>query len=218
MKHIYNNWSYKIFEGFYESNLFNSDTLYHIEQTDKEENYLKDNQYYEIDNWEVFKKEIAKSAVNELLNILPDNEIIQSMKLKDVYSPKYYNYETESLLIDIKLNLTKLKKYCFNTYKEDFDHYLKENFTSYDGFISYISNNLNDFKIEYYNPHNEREINVMIEFYLLSQIYGSTSNNDFIGFETSYHSRLYEDAQELIYEHLEIQENEIQELENELPF
>ena len=30
MKHTYNNWSCKIFEGFYESNLYNSDSLYWI--------------------------------------------------------------------------------------------------------------------------------------------------------------------------------------------
>lgn len=30
MKHTYNNWSRKIFEGFYESNLYNSDFLYCI--------------------------------------------------------------------------------------------------------------------------------------------------------------------------------------------
>ena len=67
MKHIYNNWSTKIFEGFYESNLYNSDTLYGITQADVEGGYLKDNQEYDIDNWEDFTKEVAESAVYELL-------------------------------------------------------------------------------------------------------------------------------------------------------
>lgn len=218
MKHIYNNWSYKIFEGFYESRLYNNDSLYWITQNDKDEGYLKDNQYYDIDNFEVFKKEVAENAVNELLNILPDNEIIQDMKLKDIYSPKYYNYETDSLIIDIKLNLTKLKKYCFNTHKKEFNQYLKDNFSSYDGFISYISNNINDFKIEYYNPHNEKEKNVMIEYYLLSQIYESNSSKDFEGFETSYHSRLYDDVNEIQYEHLKIMEDTPLKIVDEIAF
>ena len=194
MQHTYNNHSLKIFEGFYESNLYNSDSLYWITQTDKEEGYLKEDQYYDIDNWEEFKKEVATNAVDELLNILPDNEVIQDMKLKDIYSPKYYNYETDSLIIDMKLNLTKLKKYCFNTYKKEFNQYLKDNFTSYDGFISYVSNNIDDFKIEYNKPHNEREINVMIEYYFLSQIYESNSSKNFEGFATTYHSRLYDNV------------------------
>lgn len=218
MKHTYNNWSYKIFEGFYESNLYNSDSLYWITQTDKEEGYLKDNQYYDIDNWESFTKEIAENAINELSNILPDNEIIQDMKLKDIYRPKYYNFETDSLIIDIKLNLTKLKKYCFTTHREDFNKYLKENFTSYDGFISFISNNINDFILDYNQKPNNKELNTMIEYYLLSQIYGSTSNNDFIGFDTSYHYRLYEDVNEIQYEHLKVMEDTPINAENELVF
>ena len=111
MKHKYNNWSCKIFEGFYESNLYNSDSLYWITKNDIDEGYIQNNQYYDIDNWEQFTKDIAKQAVYKLLDILPNNDIIQDMELKDIYSPKYYNYETDSLIIDIKLNLTKLKKY-----------------------------------------------------------------------------------------------------------
>lgn len=206
MKHTYNNYSVKIFEGFYESRLYNSDSLYWITQTDKEEGYLKENQYYDIDNWEEFTKEVGANAVYELLSILPDNEVIQDMKLKDIYSPKYYNFETDSLIIDMKLNLTKLKKYCFNTYKKEFNQYLKDNFTSHDGFISYVSNNIDDFKTDYHKPHNEREINVMIEYYLLSQIYESNSNRNFEGFETVYHSRLYGYTMNIQYAHLKVME------------
>lgn len=96
MKHTYNNWSCKIFEGFYESNLYNSDSLYWITKNDIDEGYLQKNQYYDIDNWEQFTKDIVKQAVYKLWEILPDNDIIQDMELKDIYSPKYYNYETDS--------------------------------------------------------------------------------------------------------------------------
>ena len=205
MKHIYNNWSCKIFEGFYESNLYNSDSLYHITQSDIDEGYLQKNQYYDIDSWEDFTKEVSEAAVNELENILLDNDIIQEMHLKDIYSPKYYNFETDSLIIDIKLNLRKLKTYCFKTKKEAFNDYLKRYFTSYDGFISFIANNLNDFIQDYKQQPNTKELNTMIEFYLLNQIYGS--DTDFDGFDTPYHWRLYEAANELIYSHLKV-ENE----------
>lgn len=200
MKHTYNNWSTKIFEGFYESNLYNSDILYGITEADVEEGYLKDNQEYDIDNWEAFTKEVAESAVDELLNILPNNDIIQDMTLKDLYSPKYYNYETDSLIIDMKLNLRKLKIFCFKTYRNEFNKYLHENFTSYDGFISFVSNNISSFIEDYKQPCRDREINVMIEFYLLYCIY---EGFDFNG-ETSYHYRLYESANEIVYRHLTV--------------
>lgn len=173
MKHTYNNWSTKIFEGFYESNLYNSDTLYYLTQNDRGE-YLKDNQEYDI---------------------------IQDMKLKDLYSPKYYNYETDSLIINVKLNLRKLKTFCFKTYRNEFDKYLHDNFTSYDGFISFVSNNINGFIEDYKQPCNDREINVMIEFYLLYCIYEGT---DFSSCETSYYYRLYESANEIMYNHLTV--------------
>ena len=66
MKHTYNNWSCKIFEGFYESNLYNSDSLYWITKNDIDEGYLQKNQYYDIDNWEQFTKDIEKQAVYKL--------------------------------------------------------------------------------------------------------------------------------------------------------
>ncbi len=217
MQHLYNNWSCKIFEGFYESHLYNSDTLYYIEQTDRDEGYLKTNEYYDFDDWQEFKNEVAELAVNELLNILPDNEIIQDMKLKEVYSPKYYNYETDSLIINTKLNLRKLKIYCFKTKNQAFKKYLKDNFTSYDGFISFIANNLTDFLNDFNQPHNERELNVMIEFYLLTQIY--ENDFDFNGFDTSYHLRIYDRLTEIIYSHLKVcTEEQSTELENQLAF
>lgn len=216
MKHTYNNWSCKIFEGFYESNLYNSDSLYWITKNDIDEGYLQKNQYYDIDNWEQFTKDIAKQAVYKLWEILPNIDIIQDMELKDIYSPKYYNYETDSLIIDIKLNLTKLKKYCFTTHRAAFNKYLKDNFTSYDGFISYISNNIDDFISDYNQQPNDKELNTMIEYYLLCQIYETDS--DFEGYDTSYHYNLYEAANEEIYNHLAIMEDTPKEVVNELAF
>jgi hypothetical protein len=122
------------------------------------------------------------------------------MKLITLYSPQYYNYETDSLVIDVKLNLTKLKNYCFKEHKEAFNKYLKDNFTSYDGFISYIANNIYTFMEDYKQQPNTKEINVMIEYYLLTQIYDSDSN--FEGY-SSYEERLYTDVNEILYEHLE---------------
>ena len=216
MKHTYNNWSCKIFEGFYESNLYNSDSLYWITKNDIDEGYIQNNQYYDIDNWEQFTKDIAKQAVYKLLDILQNNDIIQDMELKDIYSPKYYNYETDSLIIDIKLNLAKLKKYCFTTHRVAFNKYLKDNFTSYDGFISYISNNIDDFIADYNQQPNDKELNAMIEYYLLCQIYETDS--DFEGYDTSYHYNLYEAANEEIYNHLAIMEDTPKEVVNELAF
>lgn len=207
MKHTYTNWSYKIFEGFYESNLFNSDILWCITQNDINDGYLQENQYYDIDNFNEFQNKTAKLAVDILNeNINSDDGIIKDLKFKSLYSPKFYNYETDALIMSVNLNLSKLKKFCFKTHRETFDKYLKDNFTSYDGFTSFVSNNVNDFECDFKNNiSNDRELNAMIEYYLLTCIYNSYS--DFDGFDTSYHYSLHEDVNELIYNSLSIHDD-----------
>ena len=204
MKHTYNTWSYKVFEGFYESNLFNSDNLLDIEYTHKQEGYLKENQSYDIDNFQEFKKDVADNAVYELFNTLANNDIIKSMKLKDVYSPKYYNFETDSLIIKMDINLRALKTFCFKTNKDMFNKYLKENFTSYDGFLSFVDNNIKDFINTYKTTIDKnREINVMIEYYLLTQI-NNTLDCDNFDCDNSYQYSIYEYANESLYNHLKV--------------
>lgn len=200
MKHTYNNWSCKIFEGFYESSLYNSDSLYYIELQDREEGYLQPNESYDID-WDNFTDSVARQVTSNLYDVIPNNEIIQNISFKSLYSPRYYNYETDSLILELNLNLTRLKTYCFTTHKKDFNQYLKDNFTSYDGFISFIPNNLIDFK-ELYSKNNTKLVNTMIEYYLLSCIYESNNPNDFTGFDTSYHHSNYEVANTELYNHL----------------
>lgn len=207
MKHIYNNHSYKIFDGFYNSNLFNDDMLYNLEYNDKQEGYLKDNESYDVDNFQEYKKEVSDNAVYELFNTLENNDIIKSMKLKDVYSPKYYNYETDSLIIEMDINLRALKTFCFKENRDMFNKYLKENFTSYSGFISFVDNNIKDFINTYKTSTcKDREINVMIEYYLLTQI-NNTLDCDNFDCDNSYQYRIYEGADQILWNHLKVVDN-----------
>ena len=204
MKHIYNNWSYKIFDGFYNTNLFNDNMLCNLEYIDKQEGYLEDNQSYDVDNFQEYKKEVSDNAVYELFNTLENNDIIKSMKLKDVYSPKYYNYETDSLIIKMDINLRALKTFCFKTNRDMFNKYLKENFTSYSGFVSFVDNNIKDFINTYKTSTcKDREINVMIEYYLLTQI-NNTLDCDNFDCDNSYQYRIYEGADQILWNHLKV--------------
>lgn len=201
MKHTYNNWSTKIFEGFYNSGLYNDDIIYNIERNDRDEGYLKENEGYDIE-WDSFTNEVTDYAVYELLNTLSDNSIIKDMKLKKLCSPKYYNYETDSLIIDMDLNLRNLKTYCLKEHADEFNKYLKKNFTSYDGFMSFVDNNIRDFINTYKNNTDKtREIDVMIEYYLLTQINNSLDCDNF-DYDNSYQYSMYEHANEVIYNNL----------------
>lgn len=202
MKYTYNQYNTDIFEGFYNSYLLNDDMISDIEYSDRLEGYLKEDQNYDIDNIEDYKKEVATNTVHFLYESLENHDILKSMELKKVYSPKYYNYETDSLIIDVDIDMKKLEDHCFNLKKDAFNKYLKDNFTSHDGFISYISNNVIDFKEDYKNSTSkDLEINSMIDFYILTQINNSDTN---FSDDTSYHTKLYESIYETISNHLTV--------------
>lgn len=192
MKYTYTTWSSKIFEGFYESNLFNSDTEYNLSEGLESPHEIKD--------FAGFCKSVSEKVVS-LLDPMDDSSPVQNLKLDYISSPQYYNYSSDKLVIQLDLDLVKLKVYCLKLNSESFGKYLKDNFTSRDGFISFVPNNIKDFVLELeYTPEPSTEytleskklIDVMIEFYLISE-----TDMD------SYHQELYEYAWEKAYEYAE---------------
>ena len=167
-KCTYRNWSYKLFPGFYESNLYNSDSEYYANEFLSEDNIR-----YELKNFDGFINDVAKKITERVYEplFIKDDQIIKSIKYNGLHSPRYYNFETDKILLDLEIDQPKLEKYCFITNKKDFDKYLHENFTSYDGFNSFIENNLKNFIIQYEDEGKEnRCLDLLIEFYILSQL------------------------------------------------
>lgn len=187
MRVKYQNWSTNIFDGFYESNLFNSDTELYLTEMLQE-----NDEQYEISNFEAYQEDISQKAA-ELLKEICKSPIIKSIKYLSITSPRYYNYSTDKLNLLIDVNLTKLKNYI-NKNKTAFDKYLKENFTSYDGFISFVDNNYKNFIHTYKTDKSEKErcINVMLEYYILEKIKDS-----------DYHQELYSYNAEIQLSHAE---------------
>lgn len=199
MQTLYSNHSCRIFEGFYESNLFNSDTEYHLNYSLNDED---NNKEYEID-FEPYCKDISTHAVELLADycvLYADNKIIKSMRYAGLSSPQYYNFSTDKLQIKMDFNLSKLKSFI-RTNKDDFNSYLQDNFTSYDGFWSFVSNNYNDFMADYNSDDKERCIDVMLEYYILTCIYNGfwSDIKTAPAYDTQYHYALYEYANEMQY-------------------
>ena len=174
--YIYHQFSKNLFQGFYESNLFNSDTEY----------YLSENlgSPYEIADFKAFQMDVAKKAVS-LLD--PDNEFLSDFKLESISSPRYYNFETDRLVISCNANFDLLRQYALETNRKAFDEYLHEQFTSYDGFISFVPNNVAEFELDI-----DHWSDILIEFYLLT-------NTDL----DSYNYDLEEYASDQVYEYAE---------------
>lgn len=150
----YTNWSTEIFEGFYESRLYNSDCPM-------------------LTNFDEFESRVGKYATDVMYEELPSG-FISEMDFVGISSPKCYNFETDRLMIEITYDDDALASYCFEDNRNEFDIYLRGNFSSYDGFHSFIANNVSDFKDQMEDEEtsgwSNRCSQVMLEFYLLQNL------------------------------------------------
>ena len=151
-----------VFYGFYESIFCNSDQFIDIEYEDKnilinKYPFLNKNDievYYDFENFENYKNDISKefsSLYLELIKDLLPYDITENpnflLELKNNYidSPKYYNYRTDKNGLFIKTNYTTLnliKNYVLSF--ENMENYIYKKNSNYDGFISFLSNNYNE--------------------------------------------------------------------------
>ena len=159
----------RIFQGLYESTLHNSDTDYYLAEALADEDTPDK---VEVDyDFNEFTKVAGEACVESLEKELYAHDVITNMDYVGMHSPRYYNYETDKVLIDIDYNFIKLVKYCRHTNKDKFNQYLKDNYTSYDGFISFVENSVEGFFLkDWFNSHKNMAVQVMIEFYLISEI------------------------------------------------
>lgn len=194
MKHRYTNFLSQIFEGFYESNLYNSDTLF----SQSYDMNIPNGYSLDIDDFNKYKDEVGKIATYILWNLLSE-EVIKNMEYIGINSPNYYNFETDKLVIDIDFSLESLEDFCYNQNENDFDDYLHKIFSSRDGFISFVPNNIEELK----SWDDNRKIDVMIEYYLLKNI-------DF----DEYQFQLYDSCNEILYNHLCLMNDETYEIYN----
>ena len=159
----------QIFCGLYESTLYNSDTDYYLAEALADEDTPDK---VEVDyDFNEFTKVAGEACVDSLNDELYSHDVIIDMNYAGMHSPRYYNYETDKVLIDVDYNFIALVKYCRHTNKDKFNQYLKDNYTSYDGFISFVENSVEGFfEKDWFNSHKNMAVQVMIEFYLTNEI------------------------------------------------
>lgn len=138
--------------------------FYHSFYESRIDDNLKDRIHHYCDNWdfhdfgilrEIFHKyatfddcrnAIAQEHCTAFFDIYKDEFGIDlKAEYVEFTSPKYYNFETDKLYARVSLNALKE---LWNWHKQnDFvllGQYIKERFTSRDGFISFITNDLQD--------------------------------------------------------------------------
>ena len=195
MRLKYINWSTAIFPGFYESELYNSDMLYNFNEND---DGLNDGEYYDFqepDGYKNFEKSVCEQAVDALFYSLDDAPEITGMRFIALHSPKFYNFETDKIEIEIDCDWQHILDEARIKYRDAFNDYLRQNFTSYDGFWSFVPNNVGEFFAKL-DDDFEKLSQVVLEFYLLNHL-----DRD------RYRDELYEIATNTIWQHIDIFKN-----------
>ena len=157
-----------LFYGFYNSIFLDDGLIYEYEMEELTELETKLNQELETNfyinyEWSDHERNRYFNTVGaefiENMEYLINYYIPEEMKQQDyykldieyigVYSPKYYNYTTDKIDYKIKTNketMQELKKYILDL--AGAEQYIFKRFKSYDGFISFLSNDIDYWKTE----------------------------------------------------------------------
>lgn len=138
-------------------------------------NYNSDQFWYNFNN-DLYIKEVQKIASSFLNGLQSANNIDIEIKCGVIYSPKFYNFATDNLEFYVKFDKRKVLKFAKDN-KDTFNQFLKDNYSSRDGFHSFTANNFNywldDFKI-----NNVQSIGAILTFIFKDEF--EDLQNDFV--------------------------------------
>ena len=160
------------FDGFYESVYNNSDMFISDENELKDEilskydlniDYTISDKDFDVDydfiDYDEYKKDVCKcfmeNYIEKIVDVLPswitEFDFFKFEKSDDdivVISPKYYNYSTDRCYCNIETNIETLNLIKHHTLNlKGAKEYIKDNFTSRDGFISHVTNSYEKWKL-----------------------------------------------------------------------
>lgn len=133
-------------------------------ESDKEEGYIHFGLDYFWDNFQYDKyrlaiQERAQSFINGKHS---ENNVWVIIKVGEIYSPKYYNFSND----EIDLTVTFSKSKVLNAVSKDitkFDSFLRERYSSRDGFNSYTANNYTQW-FEEFNNEDDTAIGAVLTY------------------------------------------------------
>ena len=94
----------------------------------------------EVDvDWLGYRQKVAVSITSEIESKLVELGLIESITYQHITSPNYYNFVNDSIDVEIIPIVDNIVSYIHSNY-DAFDTYLKQRYTSRDGFISFRFN------------------------------------------------------------------------------
>jgi len=136
-----------------------------------------DSEYNADQFWDNFDNDKYKAKIQELAADFLTYEIDENfvtIEAGELYSPKYYNFDTDN--IELIVNFDKFK--LLDEIKKDvnaFDTFLKENYSSYDGFRSFTANNFDEWYIDY-KDEKETAIGALLTYLFKDSEYKESFN------------------------------------------
>ncbi len=159
------------FPGFYESDLENSDTpywaikeelQYYREECDTPCKELTED---DLDfDYKGYEEEVRNAWVDGFRERMP--EIVSSLEGVEMTSPRYYNFETDRLWADVELRddwMDEMRHFIASNY-DWLKERIHEDWTSYDGFMSFMENDVDKWEEHLFREQDGRYISTMIGY------------------------------------------------------
>jgi hypothetical protein len=171
------------FPGFYETSLENSDTAYWAIKEELE--YYQDDcdtpckELTEDDlefRYEDYEKDVRENWAAAWKENTP--EIVLSMENVTMWSPRYYNFDHDRLYADIELadNWQDVMQHFMDKNYDWLKDRIYDDWTSYDGFMSFMSNDVDEWGDFLFNKQDVRYISTMLG-YMMYRENGSIRND-----------------------------------------
>lgn len=136
-----------------------------------------------------FKNDIAKYFVKNFKKYIPG--WIISMEFQEVVSPQFYNFETDRIFVDIETSpdYKNIILDFINKHYDEVEEYIKKYHSSRDGYVSFMSNKIEDWINDIKNNDNvdHRIISEILKMQFLFEIlpdhYGIYSLKDYNEYE-----------------------------------
>ncbi|MFP8488796.1 hypothetical protein ACKGJO_06810 [Gracilimonas sp. Q87] len=192
------------FTGFYHSIWYYGDTEYEEAYNISTELKLKQNQddgdiveaILEVADYEEHEKDVCLEVAGHWEYVLKKLGYLEKLEHESVWSPREYNFQTDKNLVVASFTqeqLTKAKS-DFYEYRDDLHSSVKDTFTSYDGFMSFHSNDIYDEEWEEWYTDDYKYIWVLWQ---LALIHGYEMDDMHIWEMTDIHFSFYYSIEEV---------------------
>ena len=170
------------FPGLYESTLHNSDTSYWAIKEELEYYHneycseygrgnVEDQPFYEQlteDDLDFNFKEYSEDIVANWVDAWKDNapEIVLSVENEHMWSPRQYNFDTDRIYADVELrdDWKDVMRAFMVENEEWLVDRIRKDWTSYDGFMSFMSNGYDEWFDHLFEEEDERYISTMLGY------------------------------------------------------